>query len=94
MGHSTAILPAASDPAPPKDAITRSTFISPDHYKNATTLSTMYVVSDDGQGVTEVPAPARVKESGIIPEGYCVGEFFVLPFTLNHSLLYGPNTES
>lgn len=56
--------------------LTRETFISSDYLKIAATQATMFKATPDGEGVEEVPVPASVRETGIIPEGYSVGESF------------------
>jgi hypothetical protein len=33
----------------------------------------MFRTKEDGEGVEEVPVPASVRETGIIPDGYSVG---------------------
>jgi hypothetical protein len=48
-------------------------FISPDYVKIAASRPTMYIARADGKGVTEVPIPANVRETGTIPDGYSVG---------------------
>jgi hypothetical protein len=46
-----------SDQNTSPEPLTRSTFISPDHIKNAATNATMFVLSADGLGVDEVSTP-------------------------------------
>jgi hypothetical protein len=48
-------------------------FISSDHAKIAAARPTMFKASADGEDITEVPVPASVRETGIIPDGYSVG---------------------
>jgi hypothetical protein len=66
----------SSSTTSPSQPITRSLFISPDVEKVASNLPTMVVFRADGRGVEEVPVPASVKESGVIPEGFCVEMMF------------------
>jgi hypothetical protein len=68
--------PASSTP------ITRSLFISADHQKIAAANSGMFVSSEDRQGVEEVSTPVSVRESGVIPEGFCVGKVAALSSAL------------
>ena len=56
--------------------LTRETFISADYIKIAATQATMFRATADGEGVEEVPVPSSVRETGIIPDGYSVGESF------------------
>jgi hypothetical protein len=65
--------PTATDTPQP---LTRSLFVSPDYEKIAISKSTMFVLTKDGQGVEEVPMLASVRETGIVPEGFCVGESY------------------
>jgi hypothetical protein len=57
--------------------LTREMFISSDHVKIAAARPTMFKVSGDGEGITQVPVPASVKgsvmETGILLDGYSVG---------------------
>ena len=53
--------------------ITRESFISPDIDKVAISKETMFVVSENGENVVEVPMLESIKSSGIIPEEYAVG---------------------
>jgi len=48
-------------------------FISPNHVKIAVARPTMFNVTANGEGVIEVPIPARVRKTGTIPDGYSVG---------------------
>ena len=62
--------------------ITRECLISPDVVKVAISNNTMFDVGEDGKSIAEVPIPESIKASGIIPEGYAVGELsylFCLP---------------
>ena len=52
--------------------LTREVFISDDYVKVAVAQSTMFKATADG-GVEEVPIPASIRETGIIPDGYSVG---------------------
>jgi hypothetical protein len=54
--------------------ITRESFISPDIVKVAISKETMFDVGENGEGIFEVPIPESIKATGIIPEGYTVGE--------------------
>jgi len=54
-------------------SLTREMFISPDYVKVAATQGTMFKVTADGKGISEVPIPANVMETGTIPDGYSVG---------------------
>jgi len=53
--------------------LTREMFISPNYVKIAASRPTIYKATADGKGVTEVPIPANVRETGTIPDGYSVG---------------------
>ena len=53
--------------------LTRGLFILPDHAKIAATHSVMYKITADGEDVQEVPVPASVRATGILPNGYTVG---------------------
>ena len=53
--------------------ITRECFISPDIVKVAISKETMFDIGEDGE-VVEVPMPESIKATGIIPEGYSIGE--------------------
>lgn len=53
--------------------LTPETFISSDYVKIATTQSAMLMTTEDSEGVEEVPVPATVRETGVIPDGYSVG---------------------
>jgi hypothetical protein len=48
--------------------------ISPDIVKVAISNKTMFDFSEDGKTIAEVPIPESIKATGIIPEGYAVGE--------------------
>ena len=65
--------PSSRMPTP----LTREMFISSDHVKIAAARPTMFKVSEDGTGITQVPVPESVretvKETGILPDGYSVG---------------------
>ena len=63
-----------------EEPFTRDSFIADDHVKIAiSNLKTMW--SDDEEGnFKEIPIPQSVKDSGVLPEGYCVGMF---PFNFN-----------
>lgn len=68
--------------------LTQETFISSDYLKIAVTQGTMFKATADDEDVEEIPIPESVRESGIIPDGYSVGESFnsllvlhVEPFT-------------
>ncbi|TFK35322.1 hypothetical protein BDQ12DRAFT_760002 [Crucibulum laeve] len=52
--------------------ITHEIFILPNHARIAAAQSTMWVLSEDGQSTMQVPVIESVKETGIIPAGYCV----------------------
>lgn len=54
--------------------ITRESLISPDIVKVAISKKTMFDIGDDGESIVEVPVPESIKATGIIPEGYTVGE--------------------
>lgn len=54
--------------------LTRETFTSSDYLKIAATQATMFKTTADGEVVEEVPVPARVRETGTIPDGYSVGD--------------------
>ena len=54
-------------------SLTRELFISPDHARIAATHSVMYKITADGEDVQEVPVPASVRATGIIPDGFTVG---------------------
>lgn len=54
--------------------ITRESLISPDIVKVAISKKTMFDIGDDGESIIEVPVPESIKATGIIPEGYTVGE--------------------
>ena len=58
--------------------ITRENFISPDIIKVAISKDTMFDESQDGESIVKVPMPESIKATGIIPEGYAVGELLVL----------------
>ena len=62
---------SASMPTP----LTREVFISDDYVKVAVAQSTMFKATADG-GVEEVPIPASLRETGIIPDGYSVGQSY------------------
>ena len=49
--------------------------MSPDIVKVAISKGTMFDVSKDGESVAQVPIPESIKATGIIPEGYTVGEW-------------------
>ena len=52
--------------------LTRASFIADDHVKTAIThLETIWRIDD--AGCVEVPMPPSVKETGVLPIGYCVG---------------------
>ena len=53
--------------------ITRECFISPDIVKVAISKETMFDIGKDGE-IAEVPIPDSIKATGIIPDGYAVGE--------------------
>ncbi|KAF8959859.1 hypothetical protein BDZ97DRAFT_1374035 [Flammula alnicola] len=55
----------------PDERITRSLLIDDDHVKIATTLPTMFILSES-EGVEEVPMPEYIKETGVLPDGYSV----------------------
>ena len=62
--------------------------ISPDIAKVAISNKTMFDVGEDGKSIVEIPIPESVKASGIIPEGYSVGEWnylFCLPCLITRS---------
>ncbi|KIM35507.1 hypothetical protein M413DRAFT_32450 [Hebeloma cylindrosporum] len=65
--------------------LTRETFISADYIKIAATQSTMFNATENGEGVEEVPAPASVRETGTIPDGFSV-DFVLDPSTVVASL--------
>lgn len=48
--------------------------MSPDIIKVAISNKTMFDLGEDGKSIVEVPIPESIKESGILPEGYAVGE--------------------
>ena len=48
--------------------------MSPDIVRVAISKKTMFDVGKDGKSIVEVPIPDSVKLSGILPEGYSVGE--------------------
>ena len=56
--------------------LTREMFISPNNVKVATSRPTMFDFTEDGECISQVPVPASVRESGIIPDGYSVGWSF------------------
>lgn len=53
--------------------LTREMLISSDYGRIAAARPTMFELSTDSEGITEVPVPASVRETGIIPDGYSVG---------------------
>jgi len=66
--------------------ITRETFIDPSHLKTVLTQDTMYVLTEDEEGVEEVPIPESFRKVGI-PEGYSVGALLVFPPSREESSL-------
>ena len=66
--RSTSTIPSTSN------KITRESLISPDIVKVAISKETMFDISEDGESVVEVPIPESIKATGIIPNGYTVGE--------------------
>lgn len=48
-------------------------FISPNYVEIAAALPSMFKATANGKGVSEVPIPANVRETGTIPDGYSVG---------------------
>jgi hypothetical protein len=54
--------------------ITRERLISPDIAKVAISKETMLDFSEDGKSVVEVPIHETIKATGMIPEGYAIGE--------------------
>jgi hypothetical protein len=48
--------------------------MSPDIVSVAISKGTMFDVGEDGKSIVEVPIPESIKATGIIPEGYTVGE--------------------
>ena len=48
--------------------------ISPEIVKVAISKETMFDVGEDGKSIAEVPIPESIKATGVIPEGYTVGE--------------------
>ncbi|KAF8903328.1 hypothetical protein CPB84DRAFT_1774576 [Gymnopilus junonius] len=65
--------------------ITRETFISSDHVKVAAANPTMVKLSADGEGIEDVPVPASIKETGILPDGYSV-DFILDPIVVIKAL--------
>ena len=53
--------------------LTWEMFISPNHVKVAVARPTMFKATANGKGFIEVPIPASVRETGIIPDGHSVG---------------------
>jgi hypothetical protein len=62
---------------PEQVEITRNTFIDVDNeeYLAATTTEEMYMGANAKGKSRWKPVPKSVKKSGVIPEGYAVGEF-------------------
>ena len=70
--------------SPEKVEITRNTFIDVDNeeYLAATTTEQMYMgVNANGKSKWK-PVPKSVKKSGVIPEGYVVGQFVRTTFSM------------
>jgi hypothetical protein len=98
MASTIATMAGSTEDTASLTPITRSSFISPDHQKIAAENSSMFVYAEDGQGVEEVSTPVSVRESGIIPEGFCVGKALIFRLALCsesephalHRLHFGP----
>jgi predicted peptidase len=48
--------------------------ISPDVVKVAISKNIMFDVSKDGKKIVGIPIPESVKATGILPDGFAVGE--------------------
>ena len=58
------------------ELFTRDSFIA-DYYVQIAISNANTIWSKDGP-LREIPMPQSIKESGVLPEGYCVGMFFFL----------------
>ena len=60
------------------ELISRDSFIVDDYVQVAiSNVNTIW--SNDGPGpLRKIPMPQSIKESGVLPEGYCVGMFFLI----------------
>ncbi|KDR71565.1 hypothetical protein GALMADRAFT_143832 [Galerina marginata CBS 339.88] len=67
------------------ETLTRTSFISADIVKVATSKETMYVVGKDGVTIDEVPMLESIKATGVIPEEYAV-DYHLDPATVVTSL--------
>ncbi|THU79256.1 hypothetical protein K435DRAFT_30235 [Dendrothele bispora CBS 962.96] len=68
-GTVTDYKPRTDDPNRP---LTREDFISTMTTELATNLPVMFVLSDGPEGMSRVPTPSSVRDSGKIPEGYTI----------------------
>ncbi|KAF5367767.1 hypothetical protein D9758_009829 [Tetrapyrgos nigripes] len=68
-GTVTDYRPRSDDPNRP---LTRDDFISPMTLDLATNLPVMYVLNDGAEGLSKVPTPTSIRDSGKIPEGYTI----------------------
>ena len=70
------------------EPFTRDSFIADDHVQVAiSNLKTIW--SEDEGPFKEIPMPQSIKESGVLPEGYCVGmSLFISIFKTRSSLIH------
>lgn len=58
----------------PDVPFTRASFIADDHVQTAiANLKTIWWKDEEGGPLKEIPMPQSIRESGVLPDGYCVG---------------------
>jgi len=60
---------------PEDDLITREWFVQDIEYIGATTAGSMVTVDEDGLDQVKGKVPLSVRRTGILPDGYSVGEW-------------------